>query len=148
MPSSKWVDRLLGILGLIPVILCITLISLYIIPQQVILYRLSPSLYPNAELVKMNSGGGSGVTWKEEIYRTTDSIDQVIAFLESDMPGFIKGENFTDSNPVYSGYRCYDGWLLIFSVEVYEICVGVSVSPDQDNPSVTLINKSTSWIDR
>ena len=68
---------------------------------------LLPAEYPNSEVVAVNNSGGTDSLWLRKTYRTTESIDAVLAFFEGQMSGFKEKEQPRR----YLNSRCNESWL-------------------------------------
>ena len=71
-------------------------------------WKLTPPIYPNSQFVEKDSGDGNLFSWKHWTYRTTDTPDQVVVFMEQHMSGFERDDSIHPINGrrVYSNAVC------------------------------------------
>ena len=120
---------------------CAALLSI----EPLIEYSLTPVNYPGSHLIDVDSGGGSGGAWTVKTYRTNDSVDKVITFFEQEMPGFTEIEWRHKPSPVYHNSMKNEGWL--DKLAMYEYYGSVTIYPDPDDSSATLLEMSVGYID-
>jgi hypothetical protein len=113
-------------------------------------WKLTPPVYPNSQFIERDSGGGNLFSWKRWTYRTTDTPDQVVFFMEQYMPGFEQDDYIHPINGqlVYSNAICDETtWLAreFGTNEGHPPCAGVQIFIPSDNSSETLIEIGTSW---
>lgn len=104
-------------------------------------YSLFLPHYPDSQLVSREEGGGSHVGWVKTIYRTTDSQDEVLSFMDKQMPGFTLEKEDRRKAPTYSNSICaYEISLgrYLYGRGDYP-CVSVSIYPDAEANSGILI---------
>lgn len=120
-------------------------------------YSFAPPEYPGSELVGKWQSGGPETMWDRRTYRTSDSVNQVLTFMEEYMPGFVE-ENEPEMGTVYHNYvqddssrlakraaeiACQSLFCLEKSAFTYP-STGVSFYSDPGNPTNTIIKV---WID-
>jgi len=122
-------------------------------------HSLAPPEYPNSELIESWQSGGSDSMWDRRTYRTSDSIEQVLVFMEKHMPGFQINDDSKRGN-VYQNYAEDKSWLGTKAAKMActsFYCIeeeawlylypGVSVTifEEPEHPSNTLIQVWISW---
>lgn len=125
-------------------------VTLNSILHSYIIDSLSPPDYPGSQFVKKDERSGSGGYWVTNTYSTPDTPDEVLTFIEAKLTGFTKREPDTflkEIGPVYSTQNCaYESSLgmYLYSRGGYP-CIYVTIRPDGENPSETLIIVSESY---
>lgn len=120
-------------------------------------FALVPSTYPNSKLVDKYGSCASAVCYQEQTYRAQDNLDQVLVFMELQMPGF---EKWNDSKLglVYSNhkedksekaeraakYACASLFCTTYNAWIYP-SVGISLYADSVNPDETIIKIRIDW---
>jgi len=142
----KWIILPIGIgISLIPAFLICSFFIILLAVEPYITYKLTPTIYPNSQLVNTESGGGSGGEWSKEIYQTTDDVDKVVNYFEQDLPGFRQIESQFKLTPTYFNSIEYNGWVNTFAM--YEYSGGVTIYPDPNDYSTTLIEVGVGYTD-
>ena len=130
---------------LTPLCLCS---SLFVVPgliESYIIYQLTPPEYPGSQLVKTESGGGSGGTWTSKIYETHDDIDTVLKYFEQDLSGFREIELRPTAISAYYSSVEYNGWVSKFALSERDGGITIYVNPDA--AAVTVIKVTIGYID-
>ncbi len=141
------------------VIFCLFVIEFLVVTSyaQSSARSLAPPEYPNSELVATQSHGGTDSIWLRRTYRTSDSVDQVLLFMEAQMPGFTETSD-SESGIVYQNDASNTNWLAHYAAEYFctgLFCVeksallypsaGVTLYSDPDKPTDSLIQVWVTW---
>lgn len=120
-------------------------------------YALAPPQYPGSQLIKTYQRTGTESKGDWRTYRTEDSVDKVLAFLEEHMPGFIE-ENDPTRGAVYrnhkedkseraeraADYACSSLFCTTFDTKSYP-SVYITLYSDPQDTSATLIDVQVDW---
>ncbi len=87
--------------------------------------------------------------WEETKYHTTDSVEQVMAYMNERMPGFRKVDDVWLPNPYYvNGRSDYSPLGVLASLAAsppFAPGVGVAIYPSDADPMVTVISVRYDW---
>ncbi|MDZ4721132.1 MAG: hypothetical protein SH847_21945 [Roseiflexaceae bacterium] len=108
---------------------------------------LAPPTYRNSKLVSERMGGGTGGMRRTVISETPDPIAQVVAALNSQLPGFQQTTVYRNNKPLanaYRNYQCNDTPLTIwfrryFTAIRANYCVSVILYTDPVTNSGTIL---------
>ena len=120
----------------------------FVIPKQ-LAWLAAPPQYPNSELVIQWYDGHTATLEDYHLYRTSDDIPTVLAFMEKQMPGFRPLEEYGTFGPGYHNGKCNKSWLAklassgIASSETFP-CASVYIYEDPDSDD-TLIYFWVDW---
>lgn len=120
----------------------------FVIPEQ--LARLAaPPEYPNSELIGRDYSGGTDSMWDRRIYRTSDDLTTVLAYMEKHMPGFLLAEDPSTSAPSYFNNKCDKSLLAQLAAQLISVndlfpCASVWLYEDP-NSAGTRIRMWLSW---
>jgi len=120
-------------------------------------HALAPPEYPGSQFLGTYNRMGTESIGDWRTYRTTDSIDKVLAFMEVHMPGFVMEHNSTRGT-VYrnlkedksdlakraADYACSSLFCTTFNAKTYP-SVDVTLYSDPNNPTGTLIDVLIDW---
>ena len=130
------------------------LLMFNLLGRAYVLSTISPPHYPASQLEQHKTGGGSGGTWVTYIYHTKDDHHKVLAFMEPRMQGFTtmndKEKEPLRNTPIHSNSACtYDTLLgrYFYSRGKYP-CISLSIYPDPDEPSETVLEVSEWYPER
>jgi hypothetical protein len=138
---------------LIPILLLLGLCTFFcalglVIPKQ-LARSAAPPEYPNSELINQSNDGGTDNYQERRLYRTSDDIPTVLAYMEKHMPGFRQLEESNAFGPAYHNSKCNKSWLaklasLLTSANGVLPCTSVLIFEDPDSNS-TLIRIWVDW---
>ena len=121
---------------------------------QRLAYRLAPPEYPGSRLVGQHVSGGTATMWDRRIYRSFDSYEGVLAYMEQHMPGFAE-TTLVAGRSAYINHACDDsllarsaGWLADSGQEGDGLTLPrtrVLVYEGPDVPTETIITVWVEW---
>jgi hypothetical protein len=122
----------------------------HILEQQV--RTLTPPIYPQAELVSVNTTSGQGISTETRVYTASDEMVEVHRWMERAMPGFhlcaasIRADCWTNE-------RCVESWLSQLAAftltpgsdESMRPCVSIVLEPDRPFGPHSVIHVNLVW---
>lgn len=157
---QKLISKLLGIgFVIFLVATCLFFTQFFVVMgySEFSAHSLAPPEYPNSKLLDKWKSGGSDSGWDRRTYQTSDSVGEVLSFMEKQMPGFTSIDDPT-RGVVYQNYASNTNWLAqraakaactsLYCIEKSALTypsASVSFYSDPDNPTNTLIEVWISW---
>jgi hypothetical protein len=142
-----------AVLALLVLTCCIPCGVMAYVQRRSSIVSKAPPPYPDSELISRWESGGPTSVWDRRTYRTDDSVEQVLEFMEQHMPGF--SETQFPEGLGYKNKACDTGWSAYFvawavaspvdEIEGLLPTVSVWFYSDSENPSGTIINIWFVW---
>ncbi len=114
---------------------------------------LAPPQYPGSTLLSEFVSGGTTLEWDRKLYSTSDSLDEVLLFMEDKNLAFELEDANEDANTRVTKYisnQCSDSWLGKYVASFGNAnsslpCATTWVFNDPDQLGVTFIRVWISW---